>query len=174
MIAGETIIRVVLSFFLVIFAIVLQSSLAAIGLSGVYPDLALVVLVYIAYNNGAIVGQTVGFASGLIEDTLSLSPLGFHALMHTVIGFMYGNFKGKALANLFVESVLLTGTAMIVKMISYILIGIIFSIDGIAGAVFSWRIFAEIGLTIACAPFVFMLLRRIAPITNTNNRQMNV
>lgn len=54
------------------------------------PDLILILVVYIALYNGTVAGVTAGFFSGLIFDFLSLAPLGLHAFMFTVIGFIYG------------------------------------------------------------------------------------
>jgi len=59
--------------------ILLQSTVMHyIAICGVVPDLSLMAVVYLANQNGRLHGQSLGFAGGLIEDFLSLAPLGFH------------------------------------------------------------------------------------------------
>jgi rod shape-determining protein MreD len=56
----------------------------------VVPDLLMITVLYIAYTNGSMIGQTTGFFSGLILDFASASPLGLHALIRTILGFIFG------------------------------------------------------------------------------------
>ena len=68
----------------------------AIAVFGVTPDLGLVVLIWLSYRNGLIAGPASGFLSGLAEDFLSASPLGFHAFIKTAVasaaGLLHGTF----------------------------------------------------------------------------------
>jgi rod shape-determining protein MreD len=58
-------------------AIVIQSTLLHwVALRGVKPDLALIVLVFVSVRRGSMTGQITGFASGILEDLLSLAPVG--------------------------------------------------------------------------------------------------
>jgi len=56
-----------------------------IAIFGVVPDLSLLVLIWMSYKNGPVEGPVSGFLSGLVEDFLSASPLGFHAFLRTVV-----------------------------------------------------------------------------------------
>ncbi|MCK5007202.1 MAG: rod shape-determining protein MreD, partial [Spirochaetales bacterium] len=63
---------------LIAVAVVLQSTLLHwVAVRGVIPDLGLIVLVFVAIRRGSMTAQLSGFASGVVEDVLSLSPLGF-------------------------------------------------------------------------------------------------
>ncbi len=58
----------------------------------VKPDIMLIVLMFIAMENGSTVGQVTGFFSGLLIDFLSAAPFGLNALIRTVLGFFAGVF----------------------------------------------------------------------------------
>ncbi len=68
----------------------------AIAVFGVVPDLSLVVLIWVSYRNGLVEGPAAGFLSGLAEDFLSASPLGFHAFIKTAVAacaaLLHGTF----------------------------------------------------------------------------------
>jgi rod shape-determining protein MreD len=84
------------SFSLAICVILQSTLLHNIAILGVIPDLSLIALLFSSVKNGSMEGQIIGFSGGLVEDFLSLNPLGTHALVKTVIGFasgfLYGNF----------------------------------------------------------------------------------
>jgi rod shape-determining protein MreD len=65
-----------------------------VAIAGVKPDLALVILVFAAYTAGPVVGEVSGFAVGLVQDFMSLPPLGFYALVRTLLGFFVGRLQG--------------------------------------------------------------------------------
>lgn len=56
----------------------------------IVPDLLMIMVLYIAYTNGSMLGQTTGFFSGIILDFSSASPLGLNALVRTIMGFVFG------------------------------------------------------------------------------------
>ena len=85
-------------------AVILQSTvLRFVALKGVKPDLALIVMVFVAVRRGSMSAQVSGFLAGLLEDILSLAPVGFNALLRTVLGFFYGLTAG----SIFVDPVLM-------------------------------------------------------------------
>ena len=74
-------------------AVLLQTTLLPfVAIRGVKPDLALIILVFVSIRKGAMTGQISGFAAGIMEDFLSLSPLGFHAFFRTCVGFFFDGF----------------------------------------------------------------------------------
>ena len=78
-------------------AILQTNVLGAIEIAGVRPDLALIVIAYFSVTNGSFEGQIGAFAGGLVEDLLSLAPPGFHALLRTLMGFLYGLIHNRML-----------------------------------------------------------------------------
>ncbi len=152
---------------LMVGAVVLQSTVFNwITLGGVKPDLALVILVYAAVRRGSLLGETAGFASGLVEDALSLSPLGFHALSRTVVGFLYGLTAGSIFVDPLFMPVLLVVVATLLKGFLSALTAVLFSVEGPGFAVFAGPLWIEIGYNALLAPFVFAalnLLKLIRP-----------
>ena len=140
-------------------AVVLQSTLLHwVAIHGVIPDLGLIILVFVAIRRGSMTAQLSGFATGLIEDVLSLSPLGFHALIRTVVGFLYGLTVGSIFVDPILMPVLLTIIATLFKaLISSLLVSVL-SIPAEGFSVFTGPLWIEMGYNAVLAPFLFALL----------------
>ena len=139
--------------------VLLQSTLLnRIAIKGVRPDLALIVLIFVSMRRGSMVGQVSGFAAGIFEDLMNVSPLGFHSLMRTLIGYLYGIFAGNVFIDPFLMPMILTVIATILK---GLLAGIISAIFGIASSgfiTFTGRLWIEVAYNGVLAPFLFALL----------------
>lgn len=149
----------IFSLLLTILFVVLQSTLMQkIAIYGVIPDIALVIIVLSANSMGAMRGQTLGFFAGLVQDFLSAGPLGFNALIRTIIGFIFGKIKGK----LFLDSILLPiifiVVATLLKEALVSLVDLIFIADENI-LYFDRDFFIELGLNAFIAPFIFALLK---------------
>jgi rod shape-determining protein MreD len=140
-------------------AIVLQSTLLHwVAIRGVIPDVGLIILVFVAIRRGSMTAQLSGFATGVIEDLLSLSPLGFHAFMRTVIGFLYGLTVGSIFVDPILMPVLLTVIATLFKaLVSSVLVTFL-SIPAEGFRVFAGPLWIELGYNAVLAPFLFALL----------------
>lgn len=154
-----------LGFGIQVVLIVLQTNLLQfVALAGAVPDLALVVLVYLANRNGQMLGQTLGFASGLVLDFLSLAPLGFHTFLRTLLGAAYGRTKG----NIFVDPILVPMVLVVVGTVAEGLVGAavsaIFGLESIVGRLVSVGFLVEVGMNAFFAPFLFGLLKVIRPL----------
>ena len=135
-------------------SIVLKNGIIA----GVTPDFALLILVLSANQHGSLKGQGSGFAAGLLQDFLSITPLGFHALSRTVIGYLFGAFKGKIFIDPLLIPILFAVIATAVKaLLGYVTLAV-FSPNH-AETVFSLSLVIEIGLNAIIAPFLFGLLK---------------
>ena len=144
---------------LIALAVVVQSTLLHwVAIHGVIPDLGLIILVFVAIRRGSMTAQLSGFATGLIEDVLSLSPLGFHALIRTVVGFLYGLTVGSIFVDPILMPVLLTIIATLFKaLISSLLVSFL-SIPAEGFSVFTGPLWIEMGYNAVLAPFLFALL----------------
>lgn len=142
-----------------VICILLQSTiLGKIALGGVRPDLAMLVLIFVSMRRGSMVGQVSGFASGFLEDLMNVSPLGFHSLMRTVIGFLFGLLSGNVFIDPFLMPIIL---AVVGTLLKGILSGIISALFGLASSgfiTFTGRIWIEVGYNGVIAPFLFALL----------------
>jgi len=140
---------------------VLQSVFFRHGLvAGVTPDFALIFLIFSANQHGSLKAQSTGFISGIIQDLLSITPLGFHAFTRTVIGSLYGIFKGKLFIDPILVPMLLAAVGTLLKAIFGFLLLSIFDQEH-ASMVFTVGLGVEIGLNTLAAPFLFGLLKLI-------------
>jgi len=142
-----------------VICILLQSTiLGKIAIRGVRPDLALIVLIFVSVRRGSMVGQVSGFATGFLEDLMNVSPLGFHSLMRTVIGYVYGLLSGNMFIDPILLPIILTVIATILKGILAGIISAIFGIEASGFITFTGRLWIEVGYNGVIAPFFFALL----------------
>jgi len=139
--------------------VVLQSTiLSKIGINGVTPDFALIILVFISNSSGPIKGQGIGFLTGLIQDLISTSPLGFNSLVRTLIGFIFGKLRGKMFLDSILLPVLFVLSATLFKQLFSSVIVMVFMPD--SGIQFFDRSFLiELGLNAFFSPFLFALVK---------------
>jgi len=150
---------------LMIAAVVLQSVvLGWVAIRGVRPDLALIILAFTAVRRGSMTAQLGGFASGLVEDLLSLSPVGFHALFRVCIGFLYGLAEGSIFVDPILMPVLLAGLATLLKGVVSSLTVALFSVAAAGFRVFAGPLWIEIAYNAVLAPFLFALLGLVRPL----------
>jgi rod shape-determining protein MreD len=149
----------VVTFLILAGCVLLQSTLLGwVAIGGVRPDLALIVLVFVALRRGAMVGQVAGFASGIVEDFASVSPLGFHMLLRAVIGYLAGLPAGNLFVDPLLMPILLTVIATIVKGLISGLVSALFALEASGFRYFAGRLWIEAGYNALLAPFVFALL----------------
>ena len=153
-------------------AVVLQSTIFSdFAFRGVKADIALIIIVLTANYTGNITGQLTGFFAGLAEDFLSISPLGFNALIKSIIGYLSGKTEGKIFLDPIVTPIILVLIGTILKyFISFVLL-VIF-IPEQQDAVFSFDFIIEIGLNIVVTPFVYLILKIVRILPQQNNSRM--
>jgi rod shape-determining protein MreD len=151
----------------IISLVVLQSTvLNRIPVFGIVPDLAFIMLILTANRNGNPKASLSGFVTGTVVDLLSLSPLGFHAFIYTLIAHIYGAFKGKIFIDPLLMPVLLSLAAVILKWVLGTVLGLFFfspqTID-----IFSKSFLIEAGISILMAPFILgvMTLSKMVSLT---------
>jgi rod shape-determining protein MreD len=150
---------------LIALAIVMQSTLLHwVAVRGVIPDLGLIVLVFVAIRRGSMTAQLSGFASGVVEDVLSLSPLGFHAFIRTVVGFLYGLTVGSIFVDPILMPVILIIIATLFKALISSLLVAFLSIPAAGFGVFAGPLWIELGYNAVLAPFLFAALRLLKPL----------
>lgn len=138
---------------------VLQSTLLRfVEIAGIAPDLVLVLVVFLANKNGKMIGQVVGFAGGVILDVMGLAPLGFYALIYTVLGALFGMTRGKMFVDPIFMPVALTVVASLIKALVALIVGGLFAIDAVRETVFSPAYLIEIAYTGLLGPVLFALL----------------
>jgi rod shape-determining protein MreD len=151
-------------------AVVLQSTLVEyIAFQGIKPDLALIVLVFVAVQGGPMAGQVCGFVSGLIQDFLSLPPLGLGALVRTVIGFAYGRLQGSlAGGSVFAPALLVLAASVLKGLLLWLAASLLAPAYRPSLTVGS---FIELGYNALLAPLLFAALGRIRALQETERKE---
>ena len=146
-------------------AAVLQSTLLFhLALYRAVPDLALGIVVYSAYVNGAMTGQLAGFFGGILLDFLSAAPLGLNALIRTLTGALTGLMKGTFFLDMFLLPMILCAAATLVKALALCILHLLFSGAAPAYSLTAPTLWAELALNVLTAPFLFALLKRFKPL----------
>jgi rod shape-determining protein MreD len=151
--------KILFSLLLILIAALLQSTLLfRLSIYYAVPDIALIILVFVSYVNGSLMGQTTGFFGGLLLDFISFAPLGLNIFMRTLTGYLVGLLSGVFfLDKVFLPMALCAGA-------TFLKAGILFVLNLLfAGAIpvydFSTATFwIELAMNTALAPFLFKLL----------------
>ena len=125
----------------------------------ILPDFALVIILFYANSKGPMEGQLSGFAAGLVEDFMSLSPLGFNCIIKTVLGYISGFTRNKIYFDPILFPVVFTAAATLLKGFLAVLVSSLFLESGEAPLVFTSRFGIEILLNSVTAPFVFAMMK---------------
>lgn len=130
------------------------------------PDLALCVLVFSAYINGAMTGQLTGFFSGLLLDFFSSSPLGLNAFVRTLIGALAGFLKDTFYLDIVFLPMALCAGATLFKAFMFFLLNLLFP-DAVPSYDFAGlTLWVELAMNTVLAPFLFALLKLIKPLVS--------
>lgn len=136
------------------FAALLQVAVAPhIAIGSVVPNVLLLVVLILAFAEGAEAGAAAGFAAGLVFDLLGNGPIGPGSLVLASVGYLAGSLS----ANMFAEGwrlpVTVVFAASLLAEVSY---GLVLSILG-EGAPF-WAAFMSVMLPAAVYNGVLALL----------------
>lgn len=138
---------------------ILQNTvLTVFHISEVRPDFTLLLLVFFAHQLGAMQGKLMGFAAGLVMDLLGMAPLGFHSLVYTVVGHLFGMSRGKMYVDSITMPVIFAVAASLVTLFSSLLIAVVFLQERV-GSLLSMSFLIQLGMHAVLAPFVFGILR---------------
>jgi rod shape-determining protein MreD len=139
-------------------AVTQSTVLRFIEILGAQPDLVLIVVVFVANKNGMMAGQVSGFVGGVVLDSIGLAPLGFHAVIFTLIGALFGITRGKVFVDPVLMPVLMGLIAVLLKGIFAALIGSVFGMSVAGTSLFSTAYWIELGYTALATPLIFALL----------------
>jgi rod shape-determining protein MreD len=142
-----------------------------IALFGVVPDLSIIVLIWVSYKNGPVEGPVSGFLSGLAEDFLSASPLGFHAFIKTVVAAATALLHGSFFIDKLLLPLLLGFAGTIVKAIAAGALHILFGSVIHAYSFVDRVLWIEAAYNAVLAPIVFLLLTPLSRFLVTERRR---
>jgi rod shape-determining protein MreD len=138
-----------------------------IAIRGVQPDLVLLLLVFYANSEGSYRAQGTGIIVGLVEDFMSLAPLGFHLLLRATVGLLFGQSRNKIFLDPFIMPALMVFAAMAVKALYGLIIGGIFGIESVTEHVLSVSYLIEVGYNVLLAPLLFLFYGLMKPLVGT-------
>jgi len=137
-----------------------------LAFNSVKPDIALIALVFIGVRYGSTQGAIVGFMTGLMEDFISLSPLGFHSFILTLIGFVAGlGGSWVSTESKLFQFVSLISATFVKYLVAAILISI-YSITQSANPLVNSVFLIELIYNALLAPIIFFAGTRIDSIFN--------
>ena len=161
---------IILTILLLGAAVLLQTTvLEFVAIFGVKPDLQLILVVFLALRRGSMSGQIAGFVGGLLEDVVTLSPLGFHAIVKALVGFCAGLPYGLIRASALVVPVLLVAGAALIKGVAGGVLSLAFQIP-LDAHLLEARFWIETAYNVALSPLLFALLSQIRLLRTANPR----
>lgn len=143
---------------LLVFAILQNTVLTPLQISEVRPDFTLLLLVFFAHQLGSMEGKLIGFAAGIVMDLLGMAPLGFHSLIYTVIGHLFGLSRGKMYVDAIAMPVIFAVAASLITALTALFVAVAFLPQRV-GMVLSVALLIQLGMHAVLAPFVFGILR---------------
>ncbi len=127
---------------------------------GIVPDLALVLLLATSCHYGSMTGVIVGFCVGLSHDLLGIAPLGFHAALYTLIGYLGGLLRSKVSSGHFITPMLVAFFATVLKYGGAYLLNL--ALNYKIEYFFLWKGIIETGLNTFLSSIVFYCFLLIA------------
>ena len=155
--------------FVVLAAVVLQTTLFThLRIDGVAPDVGLVCVLAVAYEDGADSGAIFGFIMGLCIDLFLTTPLGLSALSFAITGYVVGVFQSGMVRTTPWLAPLLGGLGGLFGGLVFITAGAVVGQSGFLTAE-SLKVVLIASLYDALiAPVVFPIVRRAARRDDTN------
>lgn len=143
---------------IILFVILQTTVLSEIQIRGVRPDFAFISLIFFSHVAGPMHGKIMGFTGGLVKDFVSLAPFGFHALIDTTVGHVYGFTREKVYIDPITLPVLLAVSATVIKALWSFVLFALFIPENLSSA-FGVNFLIEIAMNGVAAPFIYALLR---------------
>lgn len=141
----------------------LQSTwLSGLSLLGASPDLPMLVLAWVAFNNENVEGPVSGFFGGLVEDAISAVPLGFHAFSRSLTALVAWLLHGGVKMDGIVLPLLFGIAGTVLKAVSGIVVNLLFGVDGFLYNLGEPGFWVEMGMNALIAPVVFFLMSRVS------------
>ena len=146
----------------IVFGILQSTLFAEISPLNIVPDIALIILAASAWRYGSLSGVISGFLIGLGFDAMSLAPLGFHAFLFTLVGYLFGRMKDNISPGPVILPIVAAVAATVIKYGGSFLLSLIFGLNSAAIRYFSLNSVWELLVNMLFAPLVFLLVSLVA------------
>jgi len=150
----------IISFGIVITLLIVQSTwLDFIAINSVIPDLSLIAIIYIAFKNPGLQGQTIGFIAGFLQDGISAAPLGLNSFIKTAVAWVANLLSGKFYIDKILMPLIFGFVATMLKALYLALLSIFFSDKILHYDLFGSILWIEAGYNAIACPILFFLFR---------------
>jgi rod shape-determining protein MreD len=144
-----------------IFAIVVQFSWAKyFVIFGLFPNVILLMLLFIGLTRGSTAGQLLGFSLGLTWDVLSVDLFGSHAFLCTVVGYLSGKLARKWDESKIATQVIIAGFASVFFWLGIDITRMIFG-ENAPGIRSDYIVIVQIFYNMIIAPIIFGIAKFI-------------
>jgi rod shape-determining protein MreD len=149
--------------FVVLACVVLQTTLFThLRIDGVAPDIGLVAVIAVAYEDGPDSGAIFGFVMGLAIDLFLTTPLGLSAMSFAVTGYAVGVFQSNVVRTTPWLAPLLGGIGGLFGGLVFITVGAITGQPGFLSLESLKVVVIAAAYDALIAPLVFPVVRRAA------------
>jgi len=131
--------------------------LSYLALWGIKPNVLFLVFVILATQNGSLVSQSVGFILGIIVDVVSLAPLGYHAFLFSLAGYLFGLGSGKVYFDPLFMPILLGLMATAYDSFGGLLLNLLFRLDQPISSFLHLGLLFQLFINLLMSPLIFWL-----------------
>ncbi len=149
----------------VIGAVVLQTTLLPhLRLFGAVPELGLLAVIGVAFEDGPESGAVFGFAAGLVTDMFLSTPVGLSALSYALTGYAVGTFQAGMLRATSGIAPLLGAAGGLLGGLVFLIVGVLVGEDGFLTA-------HSLGIVILAALYDSLLAVVVIPLVQRAARR---
>lgn len=156
--------NVLLNIFFITIIFVFQNTIIySFTILDVRPDIILILVAFIGFYLGEDKGAIMGFLLGFIQDCLSTGLLGANAFSKGVIGFIFGNLRGKIMFGNALSRVIFILSACFIDSLVILLISFLTGLNEEAMATILKKLLFAAVYTSLTAPFlleIFLLINK--------------
>lgn len=127
-------------------------------ITGVAPDLGLIVAAAVGYHDGPEAGAIVGFCAGFAFDLFLETPVGLHALSYALVGYGAGILEGGLLRSPRWMPTLLGALGGLAGGLIFIGVGYLVGVDAVKGTQGLTTVSIAALYDALLAPLVFLLV----------------
>lgn len=129
---------------------------------GVIPDLALLLILWVSYNNKGLEGCITAFLSGIVCDLLSSAPLGYTSFLYILPAYAVSFARKVVDMDRFILPVLLGFSSTLLKGVASMMLALIFGRELVDSYSFGdLRFWVEAALNGALAAPFFFLFKKL-------------
>ena len=138
--------------------LILQTTvLTYVSLWAVTPNLLLLLFVILSIQNGSIPALICGFIIGIPIDILAGNPVGYHSLLLTIFGYIFGLGKGKIFFDPLFIPAMMSLVVTFFYTVGLFLISTLFNLSKPFASFFNTSFMIELAYNVVAAPILYFV-----------------